>query len=114
MLTRRVVAALLALSSCLGTQHARAESAGANALGTLFYIEIVADVCGLEFGEDRETDLDNAQHKARLSANLSLGQASAVYREVRQQVSTKMGEICRADVQPEIETLLQQALSNAG
>src|SRR5829696_6187356 len=61
---------------------AQADS-GPKELWSLYLREQSASLCGRGLSEEEETELDEAQHRARLRASLSLSEAARLYRRAR-------------------------------
>jgi len=61
---------------------AQADS-GPKDLWSLYLREHSASLCGRDLSEEEETDLDEAQHRARLRGSLSLSEAAVLYRRAR-------------------------------
>src|SRR3954454_24433908 len=64
---------------------------GPKDLWSLYLREHSASLCGRVLSEEEETDLDEAQHRARLRASLSLSEAAHLYRRAREAAHSARG-----------------------
>src|SRR5215208_5896993 len=72
---------------------AQADS-GPKDLWSLYLREHSASLCGRGLSEEEETELDEAQHRARLRASLSLSEAAHLYRRAREAAHSARGTFC--------------------
>ena len=67
---------------------------GPKDLWSLYLREHSASLCGRGLSEEEETELDEAQHIARLRASLSLAEAAHLYRRSREAAHSARGALC--------------------
>jgi len=67
---------------------------GPKDLWSLYLREHSASLCGRGLSEEEETELDEAQHRARLRASLSLAEAAHLYRRAREAAHSARGTLC--------------------
>src|SRR3954453_13105997 len=67
---------------------------GPKDLWSLYLCEHSASLCGRGLSEEEETELDEAQHRARLRASLSLAEAARLYRPLRDAAHSAPGALC--------------------
>src|SRR5215212_409131 len=67
---------------------------GPKDLWSLYLREHSASLCGRGLSEEEETELDEAQHRARLRASLSLAEAAHLYRRSREAAHSARGTFC--------------------
>src|SRR5215204_7761360 len=67
---------------------------GPKDLWSLYLREHSASLCGRGLSEEEETELDEAQHRARLRASLSLSEAAHLYRRAREAAHSARGTLC--------------------
>ena len=72
--------ATVLLVAVLGSAQA---DTGPTGLWSLYLREHAAGVCGRALTEEQETELDEAQHLARLRSQLSLSEAAVLYRRAK-------------------------------
>jgi len=72
--------ATVLLVAVLGSAQA---DTGPTDLWSLYLREHAAGVCGRALTEEQETELDEAQHLARLRSQLSVSEAAVLYRRAR-------------------------------
>jgi hypothetical protein len=99
-------------------------TSGANATGTstfpdadlwsLYLYEQAALVCGLALSEEQETELDEAQHRARLRLGLSQPQAAELYRQARASVLAAQESVCGSEAGPDVRVELQRLGAKPG
>jgi hypothetical protein len=91
-MSSRLSLATVLLLAVLGS--ARADS-GPTDLFSLYLREHAVALCGRALSEEQETELDEAQHLARLQSQLSLSEAAVLYRRARS-VAVSAGVACAA------------------
>src|SRR3954451_962588 len=79
-MSSRLSLATVFLLAVLGSAQA---DSGPTDLWSLYLREHAVGLCGRALTEEQETELDEAQHVARLSLQLSLSEAAALYRRAR-------------------------------
>ena len=89
--------ATVLLLAVLGS--ARADS-GPTDLFSLYLREHAVDLCGRALTEEQETELDEAQHLARLRSQLSLSEAAVLYRRARTVAVSARDALCSSGDQP--------------
>ena len=67
---------------------------GPTDLWSLYLREHAVGLCGRALTEEQETEVDEAQHRARLRASLSLSEAAHLYRRAREAVHSARGTLC--------------------
>jgi hypothetical protein len=72
---------------------AQADS-GPKDLWSLYLREHSATLCGRAMSEEEETELDEAQHRVRLRASLSLAEAARLYRRAREVAHSARDTLC--------------------
>jgi hypothetical protein len=72
---------------------AQADS-GPKDLWSLYLREHSATLCGRAMSEEEETELDEAQHRARLRASLSPPEAARLYRRAREVAHSARKTLC--------------------
>src|SRR5215216_1587395 len=90
----RLWIATLLLIPVLGS--AQADSGPAD-LWSLYLREHSASLCGGALTEEQETELDEAQHRARLRSQLSLSEAAVLYRRARAVALSAGTVLCGGD-----------------
>src|SRR5215217_8666943 len=79
-MSSRLWIATLLLIPVLGSAEA---DSGTTDLWSLYLREHSVTLCGQVLSEEEETELDEAQHRARLRSQLSLSEAAVLYRRAR-------------------------------
>src|SRR3954449_9610308 len=88
-MSSRLSLATVLLLAVLGSAQA---DSGPTDLWSLYLREHSASLCGRGLSEEEETELDEAQHRARLLASLSLAEAAHLYRRSREAAHSARGE----------------------
>jgi hypothetical protein len=79
-MSSRLSLATALLLAVLGSAQA---DSGPTDLWSLYLREHAAVLCGRALTEEQETELDEAQHRARLRSQLSLSEAAVLYRRAK-------------------------------
>src|SRR5215212_7075685 len=79
-MSSRLSLATVLLLAVLGSAQA---DSGPTDLWSLYLREHAAGLCGRALTEEQETELDEAQHLARLRSQLSLSEAEVLYRRAK-------------------------------
>src|SRR5215216_1838984 len=87
----RLWIATLLLIPVLGSGQA---DSGPTDLWSLYLREHSANLCGRALTEEQETELDEAQHRARLRSQLSLSEAAVLYRRARTVAVSARDALC--------------------
>src|SRR3954469_7557450 len=90
-MSSRLSLATVLLLAVLGSAQA---DSGPPDLWSLYLREHSASLCGRGLSEEEETELDEAQHRARLRASLSLAEAAHLYRRSREAAHSARGALC--------------------
>src|SRR5215208_5176576 len=90
-MSSRLSLATVLLLAVLGSAQA---DSGPTDLWSLYLREHAAVLCGRALTEEEETELDEAQHRARLRASLSLSEAARLYRRARVVVLSAREVLC--------------------
>ncbi|MFL5174162.1 MAG: hypothetical protein ACJ8CX_26395 [Microvirga sp.] len=99
-MSSRLSLATVLLLAVLGS--ARADS-GPTDLFSLYLREHAVDLCGRALTEEQETELDEAQHLARLRSQLSLSEAAVLYRRARTVAVSARVALCSSEDDQPIE-----------
>src|SRR6187431_2097760 len=79
-MSSRLSLATVLLLAVLGSAQA---DSGPTDLWSLYLREHAVSLCGRALTEEQETELDEAQHLARVGSQLSLSEAAVLYRRAR-------------------------------
>ena len=90
-MSSRLSLATVLLLAVLGSAQA---DSGPTDLWSLYLREHSASLCGRGLSEEEETELDEAQHRARLRASLSPAEAAHLYRRAREDAHSARGTLC--------------------
>ena len=90
-MSSRLSLATVLLLAVLGSAQA---DSGPTDLWSLYLREHSASLCGRGLSEEEETELDEAQHRARLRASLPLAEAAHLYRRTREAAHSARGTLC--------------------
>src|SRR5215207_4145243 len=99
-MSSRLSLATVLLLAVLGS--AQGES-GPTDLWSLYLREHAVGLCGRALTEEQETELDEAQHLARLRSQLSLSEAAVLYRRARAVALSARVALCSSEDDQAIE-----------
>jgi hypothetical protein len=90
-MSSRLSLATVLLLAVLGSAQA---DSGPTDLWSLYLREHAAALCGRALTEEQETELDEAQHLARVRSQLTLSEAAVLYRRARSVAVSARDALC--------------------
>jgi len=90
-MSSRLSLATVLLLAVLGSAQA---DSGPTDLWSLYLREHAVGLCGRALTEEQETELDEAQHQARVRSQLTLSEAAVLYRRARTVAVSARDALC--------------------